>query len=274
MSDVRVSESPTTVDTGTSFFRALEIQIRVIGALLMRELHTRYGRDNIGYLWLVAEPLMFGSVIAGMHSGQRGHEGDMNPVAFAVTGYSIFIIFRGIVNRADGALDGNLGLLYHRMVTVLDIAIARALLELAGTICAFLILLGLSIALGFTDWPARPLYLMLGIFYVFWLSFALSLIITGGTYERHTIGRLVHPATYFSMPISGAFLAVSWIPEPYRSYLLWVPMPHMFETVRYGQFASATLEYVDLPYATAWNVGLTLIGLLMISTVRKRIQLN
>ncbi len=274
MSDVRVSEAPASVGKETTFFEALSIQMRVIGALLMRELHTRYGRDNIGYLWLIAEPLMFGSVIAGMHSGQRGHEGDMNPVAFAVTGYSIFIIFRGIVNRAEGALEANRALLYHRMVTVLDITVARALLELAGTICAFMILLSLSIALGFTSLPARPLYLALGIFYVFWISFALSLIITGGTYERHTLGRLVHPATYFAMPISGAFIAMAWIPEPYRGYLLWVPLPHAFEMVRYGQFASATLEYVDIPYATAWNVGLTLIGLLIISTVRKRIHLN
>ncbi len=274
MSDVRVRERPQTASETTTFYEALVIQCRVVGALLMRELHTRYGRDNIGYLWLIAEPLMFGSVIALMHSGQRGHNGDINPVAFAVTGYSIFIIFRGIVNRAEGALEGNLPLLYHKMVTVLDISIARALLELAGTVCAFMILLSLSIALGFTDFPARPLYLAMGIFYVFWISFALSLIITGGTYERHTLGRLVHPCTYFAMPISGAFIAVSWIPQPYRDYLLWIPLPHMFELVRYGQFANATMEYVDLPYATSWNVGLTLVGLLIISTVRNRIHLS
>jgi capsular polysaccharide transport system permease protein len=273
MPDVQVSEQNSTNRQG-SLFEALAVQARVIGALLMRELHTRYGRDNIGYLWMIGEPLMFGSVIAGMHSGQRGHAGDINPVAFAVTGYSIFIIFRGIVNRAEGSLEGNLPLLYHKMVTVLDIAIARALLELAGTICAFLILLSISIALGYAELPARPLYLMLGISYVFWISFALSLIITGGTHERHTLGRLVHPATYFSMPVSGAFVAASWIPEPYRSYLLWIPLPHMFEMVRYGQFASATLEYVDLPYVTAWNVGLTLVGLLTMSTVRNRIHLS
>jgi len=274
MSDVRTRESASTTDKGPSFFDALSIQCRVIGALLMRELHTRYGRDNVGYLWLVLEPLMFGSVIALMHTGQQSHGGEINPVAFAVTGYSVFIIFRGIVNRAEGALEGNLPLLYHKMVTVLDITIARALLELAGTICAFLILLSLAIALGFTELPARPLYLAMGIFYVFWISFALSMIITGGTYERHTVGRLVHPCTYFSMPISGAFLAVSWVPEPYRTYLLWVPLPHMFELVRYGQFANATMEYVDIPYATAWNVGLTLVGLLMVFSVRKRIHLH
>lgn len=33
----------------TSFWESLLIQKRVIGALLMREIITRYGRNNIGF---------------------------------------------------------------------------------------------------------------------------------------------------------------------------------------------------------------------------------
>jgi hypothetical protein len=32
--------------------------------------------------------------------------------------------------------------------------------------------------------PERPLYLAAGIGYIFWFSFALSMIIAGGTHER------------------------------------------------------------------------------------------
>ena len=46
------------------FRRGLSVQLNVIGALLMRELHTRYGRENIGYIWLILEPLTLASVIA------------------------------------------------------------------------------------------------------------------------------------------------------------------------------------------------------------------
>jgi ABC-type polysaccharide/polyol phosphate export permease len=31
----------------------------VLGALLIRELLTRYGRHNIGFLWLFVEPMIF-----------------------------------------------------------------------------------------------------------------------------------------------------------------------------------------------------------------------
>jgi hypothetical protein len=42
-----------------TFFSSFAIQRRVIGALLMREIITRFGRDNLGVLWLFVEPMMF-----------------------------------------------------------------------------------------------------------------------------------------------------------------------------------------------------------------------
>lgn len=265
------SPAPTA---GTLWRRALSVQGRVIGAVLMRELHTRYGRENIGYLWLIAEPLMLGSIIALLHSGQTGHKGTINPVALTVVGYTIFIMFRGIVNRAEGTLHSNLPLLYHRMVTVFDIAIARALLEAAGTFVAFTILLSLIIVLGFAELPARPLMLLAGIAYIFFFSFGLAMIIVGGTHDNRLLERLVHPFSYFMIPLSAAFYQVSWVPEPYRHYLLYNPFPQMFELVRHGQFSSATLEYVDFTYMTAWTLVLNLFGLLAIRAVRHRIHLS
>ncbi len=268
-----MSSSPVGPTT-FPWHHALSVQGRVVGAVLMRELHTRYGRENIGYLWLIAEPLMLGSIIALLHSGQTAHEGSINPVALTVVGYTIFIMFRGIVNRAEGTLHGNLPLLYHRMVTVLDIALARALLEAAGTFLAFTILYSLIMAIGFADLPARPLMLMAGIAYIFFFSFGISTIIVGGTHDNRLLERLVHPFSYFMIPLSAAFYQVSWIPEPYRHYLLYNPFPQMFELVRYGAFDTATLEYVDFTYITGWTLILNFLGLLALRAVRSRVHLS
>ena len=40
------------VDESPSLLHSLRVQRRVIGALFMREALTRYGRHNIGFLWL------------------------------------------------------------------------------------------------------------------------------------------------------------------------------------------------------------------------------
>lgn len=266
-----MTELSTEPQHRASLIACLAIQARVIGAIIMRELHTRYGRDNIGYLWLIGEPLMLGSIISILHSGGSDH--GINPAAFTVVGYCNFIMFRGMVGRAEGALHSNLTLLHHRMVTVLDIAIGRALLEAAGTMSAFIILLSFCIGLGLTGQPVRPLYMFIGVGYVFWFSFSLSLIITGGTHERGFAERMVHPFSYFMIPLSGAFYMVSWIPQPYRQYLLYNPFPHMFEMIRYGVFEDTTLEYVDFGYVTAWCAALTFVGLVLMRSVKSRIHI-
>ena len=46
--------------TGTLLgLSAWSIHRRVIGAFLVLELLTRYGRNNIGFLWLFLEPMLF-----------------------------------------------------------------------------------------------------------------------------------------------------------------------------------------------------------------------
>lgn len=257
-----------------SLAKGLIVQGRVIGALLMREIHTRYGRDNIGYLWMIAEPMMLGTAVGLMHIGQKARDTDFNPVTIATIGYTLFIMFRSMVNRSEGALEGNLPLLYHRMVSVTDIVIARALLEGAGTFLSFTILFLILISVGYASFPERPLMLMLGITYIFWISLGVSMLVVGGTYEHKVLGRLVHPFTYFMLPMSAAFFRVQWVPQPWRGYMLWNPLPQMFEIIRYGEFHTATLEYVNFLYLTAFCLVLTLLGLIACRSVRQRIHLS
>jgi capsular polysaccharide transport system permease protein len=270
----RMSSSSVRPNQHTSFFDALAIQMRVIGALMMRELHTRYGRENVGYLWLIGEPLMLGSVIATLHSGGTEHGSDMNPVAFSSVGYTIFIMFRGIVNRSEGAIEANSPLLFHKMVTVLDITIARALLEAAGTFLAFTVLFSFCLLFGFAEFPPRPLALFAGIGLVFWLSLAMSMVITGATHDNRLLERLVHPFTYFMIPLSGAFYRVAWVPQPYRYYLLFNPFPEIFELIRYGAFESGTLEFFYPEYVVAVCTVVTVLGLIAVRAVRARIHLH
>lgn len=270
-----MSSQPFAPVRRVSFFDALATQGRVIGALLMRELHTRYGRENIGYLWLIAEPMMLAMVIGGLHmSGHTEYGSDIKPLPFTIVGYTIFIMFRGIVNRSEGAMESNAPLLYHRMVTVMDIVFARALLEAAGTFLAYAVLMVILCGIGWATPPARPLYLIAAILFMFWISLNHSLIIAGISHENRTVSRLIHPYTYFMVPLSGAFFQLEWIPHPYREWLQWLPLPHIFELARYGQFRSTNLEYFDGLYLTAICLTTTWLGLIVVKLLRKRIHLS
>jgi capsular polysaccharide transport system permease protein len=266
----------TTAAPRGSFLKALTVQMRVLGALILRELHTRYGRENVGYLWMFLEPMMLATVIGLLHyeTGHTAYGGDIKPLPFGVIGYTTFILFRGIVNRAEGAIEANAPLLYHRSVTVLDIVLARAMLEFAAIFSTFAIIMTLIVFVGMADPPARPLSLMLGWAMMWLYCLGHSLIITAFTYERRTLGRFVHPYTYFMTGLSGAFYQMSWLPSGVRAWAAWLPTTTIFETVRYGWFESARDEYCYYGYVFAFSFISIWIGLVAVRRTRDRIHLS
>jgi capsular polysaccharide transport system permease protein len=198
---------------------------------------------------------------------------DIRPLPFAVLGYTVFIVFRGVVNRSEGALEANAPLLYHRSVTIADIVVSRALLELAGTFLTYVVLMSLIVGIGFAQLPARPLYLLAAWALILWYAVAQGMIITMGTYESRTLGRLVHTYSYFMVGLSGAFYQMAWIPHPYREWVQWIPLTSVFELARYGQFEDTKLDYFHGQYLIGACLFQTWLGLLMVKLMRHRIHL-
>src|SRR5260221_6601553 len=138
----------------TSFIDSLRLQLRVIGALLMREIVTRYGRENLGFLWLFVEPMMFTLGVTGLWAGAGlRHSSSLPIVAFAVTGYSSVLLWRNCASRCAMAIPPNMGLLYHRNVRVLDLFLTRIVLEVAGATMSFLVLSTVWISFGWMEPP-------------------------------------------------------------------------------------------------------------------------
>lgn len=256
--------------------RSLVVQGRVIAALMLRELHTRYGRENVGYLWMIMEPMMLATVIGLMHSGSGHSEygGDIRPLPFAIVGYTTFILFRGIVGRSEASMESNAPLLYHRQVTALDITISRALLEFCGCFVTFVVLMMMLVCLGLAQPPVRPLASIASWFLMLWYSLGHSLVITTISHDNRTIGRLVHPYSYFMVGLSGAFLAIGWLPHPFREWMTYIPMTSIFELARYGQFKSAKLDYFFPLYLVSACMLLTWGGLIGLRRLRRRIHLS
>src|SRR5512136_516731 len=116
----------------TPLLRSFRIQLRVIGALLMREILTRYGRHNIGFLWLFVEPMLFTLGVTALWTLAKAHQVSRIPiVAFAITGYSSVLLWRNMPGRCVSAIEPNLALLYHRNVKIIDVFAARLILEAA-----------------------------------------------------------------------------------------------------------------------------------------------
>ena len=65
---------------------AFRVQMIVLGAIMMREIHTRFGRHHMGYLWLFFEPMILGGCIAVVHyvSG-HGLPGGLDILSFTLS---------------------------------------------------------------------------------------------------------------------------------------------------------------------------------------------
>lgn len=83
-----------------SLASAWRVQQRIVVALLMREILTRFGRHNIGFLWLFVEPMLFTLGVTALWTATKSVHGSNLPiVAFALTGYSSVLLWRNMPSR-------------------------------------------------------------------------------------------------------------------------------------------------------------------------------
>lgn len=259
----------------TSTWRSLLINRVVIRALILRELQSRYGRYNIGFLWLVAEPLMLASIVTLLHAVQHtksAGSSSFEPYAFTVTGYCFLMIFRSNFGRAPGALNSAMPLMYHSQITPVDVMLARATTDTLGALSAYTLLMGVGILLGLAEWPVRPLYTFLAIAEFAVWSFGLALVVAAYSHKFHALHNFVPPVNYFSLPLSGAFFTMSFLPVGIRDYMTWNPMTGMFETARFGQFETASPDYMFHGYVIAHCAVSLYWGLLAINRARHDIH--
>jgi capsular polysaccharide transport system permease protein len=256
---------------GRATLRGLEVQARVVGALILRELHTRFGRDNIGYLWFLGEPMLLASGVSLVHLTSRFPvPGGLDIVPFYVTGYCAYMMFRSNLNRAAATIEVNRTLLYHRQVTPFDLVFSRCLLEFAATLASMYILLGLATAVGLGHMPDRPLTLLLGMALMLWFTFGIAMIIAAASEFTTLTERLVHPFTYLSLPVSGMFFLIEWLPPSFQPWVALWPTAQITEIVRMGEFGQIESRWINIPYLVAVNAVLTLIGLAYLRLARYR----
>lgn len=260
-------------NTRPPLLTSLAIQTRIIHALLMREVITRFGRKNLGVLWLMGEPMLFTVGVATMWTISGLHSGSEIPIiAFAVTGYSSVLMWRNAASHATGAVNHNKSLLFHRNVQVIDVLLTRAILELGGATASFIALSLFFIFLGLMPPPTDLLQVAFGWIMLAWFGAALGVLIGAGTAFSEIVERIWHPAAYLMFPISGAAFMVDWLPPGFRSVVLLLPMVHGVEILREGWFGGVVPAHYDVGYMAGCCLVLSLCALYLQREARRRLE--
>jgi len=263
------SNGPSPAPTGALVHHSpWAIHRRVVGALILREMLTRYGRNNIGFLWLFVEPIMFTLIVVGIRSATSSiYQGSIPMVAFAITGWPSVMLWRTMPSRLIGAVRSNRSLLHHRQVTILDIYLARILLEMLATTTSLITVSFILMAGGWLTTPEDWLVVAAGWFLLGWFGGALALIIGSLSERFEVVGHFWRPASYILMPLSGIAFVVDSLPQDLQHIALWLPMLNALEFMRDGWFGSTFHAHYDLMYVLIFNLTMTLAGLSFVRQV-------
>ncbi len=210
---------------------------------------ARYGHENIGFFWIIGEPLLLtcGVMVLWSLTGQTHGSEDVGVIPFALTGYTALTLWRHVVLKSMRVMSFGSGLVYHQNVKFLDVLLARGLLETLGIFAAFLVawlpLWLVGACPGFND----PLLLVGGYLLCAWFAFAFSIIIAALSEMSESMHQFIGPAMYWTMPFTGAFFFVEWLPPQGKAIMLLSPMVNSVEMFRAELFPRMCLPIGTFP---------------------------
>jgi capsular polysaccharide transport system permease protein len=256
----------------TSLAAGWRTQRRVISALMVRELVTRFGRENIGFLWIMAEPLLFAGLVGIVWRFMKGPEDNgVGVFAFIASGYIPLTRFRNAVGRSVRVFSVNGSLMYHRQIKILDFMVVRFLIEMIGAMMAYVFIAALLMSFGEFPVPAD-----LGPFFLGWLlyclfSFSLCLVLAPLSEMSDVLEKFIPVTIYISIPFSGTFSMLSWFAPEAQKWMYYSPFVHAMEMMRYGIFGSRVNATWDVSVPIAASIVLLLIGLVLCRRIRRQL---
>jgi capsular polysaccharide transport system permease protein len=269
-----MQRSPDIEARLATFSRGLKVQARCLYALMVREMMMRYGRDNLGFLWVFIEPMLLCvGVILLWSAIHAPFEHGIQVVAFVLTGYMPLTLWRHITLQA-GVLPfkRNLNLLYHRHVSLLDVFLIKIVLETAGSTTAFLLV---SCVLVATNVIAPPNDV--GLVIAGWLAMAVwstgvALLSALVTEWSELSEKFVPVFQYLSLPLSGCFFMVEWLPSSAQYLVSFNPSVHCYEMVRAGFFGNSVQTFYSPWFPVICGLSLFAAGIGFINAMRDRIH--
>ena len=242
---------------------------------MIRELTTRFGRENIGFLWIMVEPLLFAGLVAIIWRYMKGpEEHNISVVAMVVSGYIPITLFRHGVGRSISIFVANSSLLYHRQIKIIDFVFVRFIIELIGCMMAYVFIATVLIIFGLFPIPDD-----LGMFLGGWSLYALftlslCLVIAPLSEKSEVLEKFMPVTTYVMIPFSGLFTMNSWLTPTVRQYLLYSPFVNAMEIMRKGIWGPRVTVYYDVWNPLICSAVLMFAGLALSRSVRRTLAVE
>lgn len=249
---------------------AIDIQLDVLGALMLRDIRTRFGGTMWGYCIAVGWPCAHILLISGFYALRHIPVpiGD-SVTLFAVSGLTPYIIINYTSRKMMEGPLMNKQLIYFPQVKFFDVVMSRALVEICTSSLSITLAFFIAACCGANIIPRDSFAFCESVIVAlcFALSFGFLNVFISQIFGFWLVAVIVPILIlYFT---SGAFIVVEGMPAVLYDYVQWNPLMHIVKICRSafypGYGADASVLYVLMV-----SGALALIGLLGIRFVVPR----
>jgi capsular polysaccharide transport system permease protein len=247
---------------------------RTIGALILREMQTTYGRNVGGYIWAILEPVgaiaLFTLVIAVGLKVRMPGIGTSFPLFYA-TGFLPFSLAMGMAARIAAAISYSRPLLFYPGVQFTDAIIARFVLWTLAQFTVFVIVMtGIYLAFDVSTIRDEPTILA---------AFLLAALFGLGVGTLNCFLFSVAPVwvsiwSILSRPLlllSCIFYAFEDVPRQWQDVLWYNPLVHIVGLMRRGFYATHDAAYLSVLYPAGIGLVCLVLGLVFLNRFHRDI---
>ncbi|WP_281968887.1 ABC transporter permease [Roseovarius nanhaiticus] len=238
---------------------------RIVSALMLREMSTRYGRSPGGYLWAILEPLG-GVLILSLAFSLLLRTPSLGTsfILFYATGFVPFNLYQNVSTTVARALNFSKPLMQYPVVTWGDAVLARFVLNaLVGILVAYVVL---SLITVFVDahvlLDIAPILKVIGLTLLMGLAVGvLNCVLLGLFGAWETIWAIVTRPLFIA---SGVLFTYEDVPASVQGFLWYNPLIHITGLMRQGFYSTYSPSYISELYVICTCLTVLFLGTVLL----------
>ncbi|MGB3815765.1 MAG: capsular biosynthesis protein [Shinella sp.] len=254
-----------------TILEALIEKKHVMTAVALRDMRSRFFNHGLGFLLVSLWPLAHMIILLAIYTviGRKAPYGESLNVFFA-TGLIPTLAFTYVARFMSLSLLMNRSMLAFPVVTVIDIMMARAFLEIIAAALTLFFMFVILLALGDNPFPTDPFEA------VYAYLAALLLAIGSGFLAGVAVMFAPFFATVFALMMivvyiaSGTLFDTGSLPEQVAYLLSWNPVFHAVEWMRLAYYPGYSDKWLDRTYLISYGAISLCLGLLLERVLRMK----
>ena len=241
----------------------LDVYLRVLSALMLRDMRSRFGGNYWGYLVQVLWPCAHLGILVGVMSfrGVRAPITD-SAMLFIATGAVPALAFQYISREVMKGYMIHKPLTYFPQVKKFDTVVARCLVEIVSSFMGLMLVCAVLACFEVDPRPVDMFTAITGYLAAIGLGIGVGFVNVGicSVFPGWALGYILITITLYLT--SGVYFLACFMPEQIYYYMKWNPITQLIEWVRLGYEPSLPVQ-VDYLYVFGWIFCSFTIGLLM-----------